>query len=71
MTDPAEDQNLFNLLVEHAAKHHDGHLTIMKFTHNWRVCFGKPRYRYMIAMMPVGETFAEAAKLALATNAHS
>jgi hypothetical protein len=52
-------------LVEVANKHFDGHLTIMKFTTNWRVSFGTPESRDDIGAMPRGGTFDEAAKLAL------
>jgi hypothetical protein len=37
-----DDAELFRQLVERANKENEGHLTIMKFTTNWRVCFGIP-----------------------------
>lgn len=39
----------------------DGHFTIMKFTTNWRVCFGfQPQTREDIQHMPEGKTLEEA-----------
>jgi hypothetical protein len=43
-----------------------GHFRIMKFTTNWRVCFGTVEWREDIEKMPVGKTFAEAAQKVLA-----
>jgi hypothetical protein len=37
-----EDAELFDMLLKRANKYHDGHLTIMKFTTNWRVCLDTP-----------------------------
>ena len=47
----------------------EGHLTIMKFTTNWRVGFGTPASRCDIDQMWEGVTFAEAAEAALAAHA--
>ena len=44
----------------------DGHLTIMKFTTNWRVDFGTLYDRGDINAMPAGKTFHEAVANALA-----
>ena len=44
----------------------DGHLTIMKFTSNWRVAFWTPIDLLYVDHMPVGATFVEAAHAALA-----
>jgi hypothetical protein len=55
---------LFDRLVARGAEF-DGHLTIMKFTTNWRVGFGTPSDHAEIADMCVGKTFEEAAELAL------
>lgn len=33
---------LLKKIEEVADKYHDGHFTIMKFTTNWRACFGTP-----------------------------
>jgi hypothetical protein len=60
------DAEWFAQLVEVANKEMDGHFTIMKFTTNWRVCFGTVEWREDIDQMPVGRTFAEAAQKALA-----
>jgi hypothetical protein len=61
---------LIKLLAERAAKDYDGHFTIMKFTTNWRVCFGTPYKahgwdRGDIEMV-AGATLGEAALKALA-----
>lgn len=48
-----------------ADKHFGGHVTIMKFTTNWRVGFGTPMYRCDIDQMWEGSTFTEAAEAAL------
>lgn len=45
----------------------DGHLTIMRFTTNWRVGFGTPDGRDSIYFnMSVGRTFEEALRKAVA-----
>lgn len=44
----------------------DGHVTIMKFTTNWRVGFGTPNTRCDICLMFEGKTFEEAAEKAIA-----
>jgi hypothetical protein len=48
-----------------AAELSDGHLTIMRFTTNWRVWFGTPGDRGEIQAAPKGRTFQEAAWKAL------
>ena len=64
-----EDIELVERLVEYADRHFDGHLTIMKFTTNWRVGFGTPLKGYsedgVGVEMAEGETFREAALKAL------
>jgi hypothetical protein len=63
-----------NELVAEAKKRRDGHLTILKFTTNWRVDFGTLDFGAddyfetydLILNMPVGRTFEEAAANALA-----
>jgi hypothetical protein len=40
MTDA--DTELMMKLVAHAVEHTDGHLTVCRFTTNWRVCFWTP-----------------------------
>jgi hypothetical protein len=47
----------------------DGHVTIMKFTTNWRVGFGTAERRCDIDRMWPGKTFAEAATAAI--DAHN
>lgn len=32
--------DIFKKCIEHANKKYDGHFTLMKFTTNWRFCFG-------------------------------
>jgi secreted PhoX family phosphatase len=51
-----------------ANEHFGGHVTIMKFTTNWRVWFGTPSDRGDIQAAPVGKTFQAAAEKALATD---
>ena len=60
-----DDFDLFRRLVETADKNFDGHLTVMKFTTNWRVGFVTPADRDGIADLPAANTFAEAARRAL------
>jgi hypothetical protein len=43
----------------------DGHLTIMKFTTNWRVGLVTVESRYEIEALPGGTMFREAARAAL------
>lgn len=52
---------IFEKCVELANKHFDGHLTVMKFTKNWRVGFMTPSEREHIMLMPYGKTLDEAA----------
>ncbi len=52
-------------LVARAKQVADGHLTIMKFTTNWRVGFGTVTDYIEISELPVGSTFEEAAIIAL------
>jgi hypothetical protein len=63
------DLALLNELVAVARERHDGHLTVMRFTTNWRVGFGTLRERSDISRIPKGATFAEAARVAL-TDPH-
>jgi len=57
-----DDFRIWQELVTLAGDHFDGHLTVMKFTTNWRVGFVTPVDRDAIGELPVGTTFAEAAK---------
>jgi len=52
-------------LVKVANKHHDGHLSILKFTTNWRIGFVTPDGRADISDMYFGATFDEAATKAI------
>jgi hypothetical protein len=66
MQDPIDVRTLAKLLD--AAKRHGGHVTIMKFTTNWRICLGTPIFiddREQIEGMPCGKTFESAALQAL------
>ena len=65
-----ETAEVLRLLAICADKHHDGHVTIMKFTTNWKVGFGEPpdHWGYTAEEKPMkaGATFIEAARKALA-----
>jgi hypothetical protein len=61
-----EDAELWNRLVEMANKVNDGRLTVMKFKTSWRVAFFTPNE---LDLMPVGKTFADAARMALGNPA--
>jgi hypothetical protein len=52
---------MFELLQQIADKRFDGHLTIMKFTTNWRVGFITAENRCLIQKLSEGKTFEEAA----------
>jgi hypothetical protein len=60
-----DDAELMARLVAFAKARADGHLTVMRFTTNWRVAFTTIEDRFEIDAMPVGKTFAEAAHAAL------
>ena len=60
-----DDFRTWQSLVTLAGDHYDGHLTVMKFTTNWRVGFVTPVDRDEIAKLPEGKTFAEAANKAI------
>jgi hypothetical protein len=61
----SDDDELMRQLEAVAAALFDGHLTIMRFTTNWRVGFGTPSERDEIEAMPAGHTFAAAARNAI------
>ncbi|MCW2194986.1 hypothetical protein AB7M45_007759 [Bradyrhizobium elkanii] len=61
-----ETAQLMSLLEAQAKSLRDGHLTILRFTANWRVGFGTPSERDDIAKAADGPTFAAAARKALA-----
>ncbi len=60
---------LLERLIVAANQNFDGHLSILKFTTNWRVSFKTPDGRDDIAEMEVGRTFEEAAQKLLSTIA--
>ncbi len=61
-----EDLDLLEELVREANDRTDGHLTIMKFTTNWRVMFGTPTEREDIEdHATIGHSFHEAGHMAL------
>lgn len=63
------DIKLFDQLIDVAKRMYDGHITIMRFTRNWRIAFGTPLgddIRDEIALMAEGPTFAAAAERLLA-----
>lgn len=60
-----EEIAVWERLVEVANRDFDEHLTVLKFTTNWRVGFVTPPDRDHIEEMAVGPTFAEAAYVAL------
>ncbi|MEW6226523.1 MAG: hypothetical protein AB1700_00280 [Bacillota bacterium] len=53
--------------LEHADKNYSGHFTLMKFTTNWRCCFGTPSLQehFVTSMMAEGKTAEAAMKRAL------
>lgn len=67
-----EDERVMARLVAVADAVFGGHLTILKFTTNWRVGFGTPHagdayeFRELVRAMAVGPTLAEAGRAALA-----
>jgi len=63
----AEDLQLLLRLEAVAKEKFDGHLTIMRFTTNWRVDFWQPEDHEQTELMPKGASFREAAIRALAT----
>ncbi|MFX5562552.1 hypothetical protein ABTD73_19055, partial [Acinetobacter baumannii] len=63
-----DDITIMARLISTAQEHYDGHLTILKFTTNWRVSFETPIDHDHIATMPSGKTFAEAGLRCLAAN---
>jgi hypothetical protein len=54
-----------NALIEAADAEHDGHMTIYKFTTNWRVSFDTPAERSDVLSAYEGATLAEAVGKAL------
>ncbi|MER9921634.1 hypothetical protein NKJ84_01590 [Mesorhizobium sp. M0048] len=60
----ANDIKLMDRLLTMSADF-DGHLSILKFTTNWRISFATPSSREDIDEMVVGDTFELAARAAL------
>jgi hypothetical protein len=60
-----DEAKLMQRLVNVATALTDGHLTIMRFTGNWRVGLGTPSERDGIDAMSVGDTFEAAAQALL------
>ncbi len=60
-----QEIELWEQLQKVADEKHDGHLTILKFTTNWRVAFFTHVEREQVEKMAVGTSFAEAAQKAL------
>lgn len=56
----ANQEELMIRCISIANRKYDGHLTIMKFTTNWKVCFGTPNDRDDIQNMVTGLDLTEA-----------
>lgn len=54
--------DLLDQVIEYANKHYDGHFTLMKFTGNWRACYGTPNDFDEINLMLEGKTQQEVLK---------
>ena len=61
----SDDFDTMAKLVKAANNQFDGHLSVLKFTTNWRVSFVTPNGRAEISAMHTGDTFDEAATKAL------
>ena len=57
---------LIEKVTEYANENHDGHYTIMKFTTNYRACFGTVHEWLDIQSMREGNTLEEALERLLA-----
>jgi hypothetical protein len=62
------DVDILKALILLAENESDGHLTIMKFTTNWRISFTTPHTREDIQEMPKGATFRQAAMACIDTQ---
>ena len=60
-----DDFETMQELIKIANRDFDGHLTVLKFTTNWRVGFMTPSSRDDIKALHVGDTFDAAAMNAL------
>jgi len=54
------NEAIFDLCKKISNLYYDGHMTLMKFTTNWRFCFGTPECREDISVMAEGKTEDEA-----------
>ncbi len=63
-----DEIELWERLQKVANDRYDGHLTILKFTSNWRIAFRTPSDRDQIDEMVSGSTFIEAAQKVLAKD---
>lgn len=61
-----QEVELWERLQTVANENYDGHLTVLKFTTNWRIGFVTPTDRDQIDEMAAGNSFEEAAQHALA-----
>lgn len=61
--------NNLEKLIQIANEKHDGHFTLMKFTTNWRCCFGSI-YEALTSTyyMPMGKTMDEAIEKCITEN---
>jgi hypothetical protein len=62
---------LLKMCEEIAKEKYDGHFTLMKFTTNWRFCFGQPFNYDEIQMMAGGKTIIEAIQRGIKENCNS
>lgn len=64
---------LLKMCEEIAKEKYDGHFTLMRFTTNWRFCFGQPYDYNEIQAMAGGKTMIEAIQRGINENcnAHS
>jgi len=60
-----DNKKLWDMCVNLANEKHDGHFTVMKFTTNWRACFGTPMDRDDIQRMVSGKTLCKTLLLLL------
>jgi len=68
-----EIQFLLNQAIFTARNQHDGHLTMMRFSTGWKVCFGTPELdtgngREQVLMLPLFETLEAALEHLLAVQ---
>lgn len=66
--------NIYDVLKECeriANEKYDGHFTIMKFTTNWKFCFGQPYNYEEIQLMATGQTMEEAIDKGIKENTNA